>query len=346
MPGVSGRTYKESGVDVDAGDALVDRIKPLAARTRIPGVLADVGGFAGLFSVPAGMRSPVLVAGTDGVGTKLKIAFEADRHETIGIDLVAMSANDVAVTGAQPLFFLDYFATSRLDVDRAERVIEGIARGCRMAGCALLGGETAELPGFYAPGEYDLAGFVVGIVERAEILDGRSVVVGDAVVGLGSSGLHSNGFSLARRVLLDDAGLGLADRPEGLPGTLADVMLEPTRIYVSALGVARTHGLKSAAHVTGGGLPGNLPRALPDGLGADLDRSAWPCPPIFGLIQRLGGIDEAEMYRTFNMGVGLVLVVSADRASACVAALRTSGHEAWVVGSVVERPTEPLVRIA
>lgn len=339
-------TYKDAGVDIDAGDALVERIKPIAARTRIPGVLADVGGFAGLFAVPAGMREPVLVSGTDGVGTKLKVAFAADRHETIGIDLVAMSANDVAVTGARPLFFLDYFATSRLDVDQAERVVTGIARGCRLAGCALLGGETAELPGFYAAGEYDLAGFVVGIVERSEILDGRAVQAGDAVLGVASSGLHSNGFSLARKVLLEDAGIGLSERPDGLPGPLVDALLEPTVIYVGAVGVAKTHGLSAAAHITGGGLVGNVPRVLPPGLGVTLQAGAWRRPPIFDLIQRLGKIDEDEMLRTFNMGVGLVMVLPADRAKQCLDALSAAGHEAWRIGEVVARASEPRVTLA
>ena len=340
---MAARTYKEAGVDIDAGDALVERIKPIAARTRIPGVLADIGGFAGLFAVPAGMREPVLVSGTDGVGTKLKVAFAADRHDTIGIDLVAMSANDVAVTGARPLFFLDYFATSRLDVDRAEKVVAGIARGCRLAGCALLGGETAELPGFYAPGEYDLAGFVVGVVERSEILDGSRVEAGDVVVGVASSGLHANGFSLARRVLLEDAGLGLGDRPDGLPVPLADALLEPTVLYVGAIGVAKTHGLKAAVHVTGGGLPGNVPRVLPAGLGAELDPSAWPRPAIFDVIQRLGGVANDEMMRTFNMGLGLVLVLPPSRAQACLDALGAAGHQAWRVGRIVPRPSEPRV---
>lgn len=336
-------TYKDAGVDIDAGDELVDRIKPIAARTRIPGVIADVGGFAGLFAVPSGMREPVLVSGTDGVGTKLKVAFAADRHETIGIDLVAMSANDVAVTGARPLFFLDYFATSRLDVDQAEKVVSGIARGCRLAGCALLGGETAELPGFYAAGEYDLAGFVVGVVERSEILDGRTVRAGDVVLGLASSGLHSNGFSLARRVLLEDAGIGLFERPEGLPGPLVDALLEPTVIYVGAVGVAITHGLKAAAHITGGGLPGNVPRVLPAGLGVTLEAGSWKRPPIFELIQRLGRIADDEMYSTFNMGVGLVMVLPPERVPDCLTALAAAGHVAWRIGQVVARAEEPRV---
>ncbi|MBI2898365.1 MAG: phosphoribosylformylglycinamidine cyclo-ligase [Deltaproteobacteria bacterium] len=330
------RTYKDAGVDIDAGDALVERIKPLAARTRIPGVIADVGGFAGLFAVPAGMREPVLVSGTDGVGTKLEIAFAADRHETIGQDLVAMSANDVATTGARPLFFLDYYATGRLDVDRAERVMRGIAEGCRLAGCALLGGETAELPGFYARGEYDLAGFVVGIVERSEILDGRSVVPGDALIGIASTGLHANGYSLARRVLLQDAGLALDSRPESLEKPLVDVLLEPTRIYVRAIEVARAHGLAAAAHITGGGLPGNIPRVLPEGLGARIDPRRWKRHAIFDLVQRLGPVEEDEMRCTFNLGLGLVMVVPARRADGCVDALGAAGWTAARVGEVVE----------
>lgn len=340
------RTYKEAGIDIDAGDALVERIKPLAAGTRIPGVIADVGGFAGLFALPAGMREPVLVSGTDGVGTKLSVAFAADRHETIGQDLVAMSANDVATTGARPLFFLDYFATSSLDVDRAERVLRGIAEGCRLAGCALLGGETAELPGFYQRGEYDLAGFVVGVVERSEILDGRRVARGDALIGLGSTGLHSNGYSLARKVLLEDSGLSLDARPEGLEAPLVDVLLEPTRIYVRAIALARSFGLAAAAHVTGGGLGGNVPRVLPDGLGARLDPRRWRRHAIFDLIQRLGPVDEEEMRRTFNLGLGLVLVVPAARADGCVEALRADGWPATRVGEVVEAKGDERVTFA
>src|SRR5262252_4148055 len=278
-------TYKE------AGDELVERIKPIAARTHRPEVLSGVGGFGGLFALPKGKyRDPVLVAGTDGVGTKLKLAFALDRHATVGIDLVAMSVNDVLTAGAEPLFFLDYFATSRLDVDQAAKVVEGIARGCEIAGCTLLGGETAELPGFYAKGEYDLAGFCVGAVERASIVDGRTIEPGDALIGLASSGLHSNGYSLARKVL-DDARWSLSLAPEPLGRPLADELLEPTRIYArEILALLRQVPVKGLAHVTGGGIPGNLPRCLPSGCRAVLSERTWKKPPIFEIIARQGGV--------------------------------------------------------
>src|SRR5215510_16104894 len=282
-------TYNEAGVDILAGDELVERIKPMAARTHRPEVLSGVGGFGGLFALPKGKyRDPVLVAGTDGVGTKLKLAFALDRHSTVGIDLVAMSVNDVLTTGAEPLFFLDYFATSRLEVKQAAKVVEGIALGCEIAGCALLGGETAELPGFYARGEYDLAGFCVGAVERASIVDGRTVEPGDAVIALASSGLHSNGYSLVRRVL-DDARLSLSMAPKPLARPLADELLEPTRIYArEILALLRTVRVKALAHVTGGGIPGNLPRCLPNGCRAVLSERTWKKPPIFEIIAREG----------------------------------------------------------
>src|SRR5919204_1300036 len=290
-----GLTYRDSGVDIEQGDALVERIKPLARRTARPEVLAGIGGFGGLFQVPQGYREPVLVVGTDGVGTKLKLAFLAGKHDTVGIDLVAMSVNDVVVCGAEPVVFLDYFATSRLDVQEAEQVLRGIAEGCVRAGCALIGGETAELPGFYARGEYDLAGFCVGVVEKDRILDGSRVKPGDVVVGMASSGLHSNGFSLARKVF-----------DGNLSPQLARELLEPTRIYVKdCLALRDSLDVKAFAHVTGGGLPGNLPRVLPAGTRAVLRRSAWPIPALFGRIQQAGGVSEAEMFRTFNMGIGM-----------------------------------------
>src|SRR5437588_6510633 len=290
-----GTTYRDAGVDLDAGDALVERIKPLARRTARPEVLAGIGGFGGLFEVPQGYRQPVLVAGTDGVGTKLKLAFLAGKHDTVGIDLVAMSVNDVVVCGAEPVAFLDYFATSRLDVAEAEQVIKGIAEGCVRAGCALIGGETAELPGFYARGEYDLAGFCVGVVEKSRILDGSRVKAGDVVLGMASSGLHSNGFSLARKVF------------DGkLDADLARELLEPTRIYVKeCLALRDAVEVKAFAHITGGGLPGNLPRVLPAGHRAVLRKSGWPRPRIFERLQQMGEIDESEMLRAFNCGVGM-----------------------------------------
>lgn len=319
-------TYREAGVDIDAGDALVERIKPLAKSTHGPGVVGGIGGFGGLFALneTGPWRDPVLVSGTDGVGTKLKLAFALDRHDTVGVDLVAMCVNDVITTGAKPLFFLDYFATGALSVEQGEAVIRGIAAGCRDAGCALLGGETAEMPGFYARGEYDLAGFAVGVVERDAIIDGRRVAAGDAVIGVASSGVHSNGLSLARRVL-DWEG----------DAEVAAALLTPTRIYARAVAaLLRAVDVRGLAHITGGGLPGNLPRCLPDGLGARLDRGRWPLPPIFARIAAAGPVDDDEMLRTFNMGVGLCAVVPAAQAAAAVAALTGAGEAAWVIGAV------------
>jgi phosphoribosylformylglycinamidine cyclo-ligase len=328
-------TYRDAGVDIDEGDRLVDLIKPLARPTLRPEVLAGIGGFGGLFALDTKKyRNPVLVSGTDGVGTKLKLAFLTGRHDTVGIDLVAMSVNDVAVTGAEPLFFLDYFATGRLRAEEAAQVVKGIAEGCRQAGCALIGGETAELPGFYAEGEYDLAGFAVGVVERDRILDGRSVAPGDALVGVASTGLHSNGYSLARKVLLERH--DLSDRPAELSGrTLGDALLEPTRIYArDILALLDEVPLKAAAHITGGGLPGNVPRNLPDGTHAVLRGGTWDVPAIFGLIEREGAVTRDEMYRTFNMGLGLVLVLPAASAEAARAVLARRGLASWVVGTV------------
>jgi phosphoribosylformylglycinamidine cyclo-ligase len=300
-------------------------------------VLGSIGGFAGLCSLPSDIEDPVLVSGTDGVGTKLKLAFELGRHDTIGIDLVAMCVNDIITVGARPLFFLDYFATSKLDVDQGEAVIKGIAEGCRQAECALLGGETAELPGFYATGEYDLAGFAVGVVSRKRIVDGESVRLGDLVVGVASSGLHSNGFSLARRVLFGgDAPLSVHDSSgSGVP--LGEALLRPTRIYVGAARLALDHGVHAMCHITGGGLPENLPRVTPKGLGIAIDPSAWTVDPVFTLIQERGGVADAEMRRTFNMGVGFVMVVNPQRAEALVDALSAAGERAFVMGEVVDR---------
>ncbi len=336
---MSGVTYKQSGVDVEAGDALVERIKPLAARTRIPEMLGGVGGFAGLCGLPAGMKEPILVSGTDGVGTKLKIAFLADRHDTVGIDLVAMCVNDVITCGARPLFFLDYFATGALDVGRAEKVIAGIAKGCEDAGCALLGGETAEMPGMYAAGEYDLAGFSVGVVDRADIVDGTKVRPGDAVIGVASSGLHSNGYSLVRKVLLERAGLALDARPAGLGEPLADALLRPTRIYARAVrALLAAVEVRALSHITGGGLPGNVPRVLPDGMGVAVDPKTWSVPPIFALVAEHGDVSLDEMRLAFNMGLGLVAVVPAVAAKEACEVLARAGEEAAVVGRVIETP--------
>ena len=336
---MSGITYKQAGVDVEAGDALVDRIKPLAARTRIPEMLSGVGGFAGLCGLPAGLSEPVLVSGTDGVGTKLKVAFLADRHDSVGIDLVAMCVNDVITCGARPLFFLDYFATGVLDVDRAEKVISGIAKGCEDAGCALLGGETAEMPGMYAAGEYDLAGFSVGVVDRAKIIDGTRVRPGDAVIGVSSSGLHSNGYSLARKVLLENAGLALDARPSELGEPLVDALLRPTRIYVRAVrALIERVDVRALSHITGGGLPGNVPRVIPDGLGVEIDPRTWSLPPIFALVAQHGAVPLAEMRLAFNMGLGLVVVVAPVDAKAAVDALTSAGETAAIVGRVIETP--------
>ncbi|HET8538932.1 MAG TPA: phosphoribosylformylglycinamidine cyclo-ligase [Anaeromyxobacter sp.] len=328
-------TYRDAGVDIDEGDRLVELIKPFARRTLRPEVLAGIGGFGGLFALDvAKWRQPVLVSGTDGVGTKLKVAFAADRHDTVGQDLVAMCVNDVAVVGAEPLFFLDYFATGKLSADQAAQVVKGIAEGCRIAGCALVGGETAELPGFYAEGEYDLAGFSVGCVERSRIVDGRSVAPGDVVIGIASSGLHSNGYSLARKALLEKHPL---DRTfDALGGrTLADALLEPTRIYAQdVLALLAKVPVKAFAHVTGGGLPGNVPRNLPDGARAVLEERRWPRPPIFDLVEREGQVARDEMYRTFNMGLGLVAVVAPGDEAAAHAVLRERDLGAWTVGAI------------
>jgi phosphoribosylformylglycinamidine cyclo-ligase len=334
-------SYRDAGVDIDAGDALVDRIKPFAARTRIPEVLAGVGGFAGLCALPSGLVDPILVSGTDGVGTKLKLAFLADVHDTVGIDLVAMCVNDIVTSGARPLFFLDYFATGKLDVARAADVIKGIAAGCEQAGCALLGGETAELPGFYADGEYDLAGFAVGVVERAKILDGKTVRVGDVVLGVASSGVHSNGYSLVRKALLERAGLRLDAHVAELGETLGAALLRPTKIYarsVQAALAAVPGAIHALSHITGGGLPGNVPRVLPDELGVSIDSKAWARPAIFDLVQRAGDVDETEMRRTFNLGLGLVGVVAKEHADAIRAAFVAAGETVTVIGEVVATP--------
>lgn len=329
-------SYRDAGVDIDAGNALVERIKPIARRTRRPGVLGGLGGFGGFFELPTERyRQPVLVSGTDGVGTKLLLAQQMDRHDSIGIDLVAMCVNDLLVTGAEPLYFLDYFACGKLDVDVAASVIDGIGRGCEQAGCALIGGETAEMPGMYQPGEYDLAGFAVGVVEKDAIIDGSQVRAGDVVLGLASSGLHSNGYSLARKVL-ERSGLSL-DSPFG-DGTLGMTLLTPTRIYAKPLQtLLQSVPVKAMAHITGGGLPENLPRVLPNGLAARIQTKAWPRPAIFDWLQVEGHIDDAEMYRTFNCGIGMALVVAAEQAEPALATLQSVGETAFRLGEIVPR---------
>jgi phosphoribosylformylglycinamidine cyclo-ligase len=330
-------TYRDAGVDIDAGDEFVDRISPLVRSTFRPEVLTDLGGFGGLFQLQAHRYAePVLVSGTDGVGTKLKIAFLTDRHDTVGIDLVAMCVNDIVVSGAEPLFFLDYFATGKLDVPKAESVLKGIAEGCRQAGCALIGGETAEMPSFYAEGEYDLAGFAVGVVDRPKIIDGRSIVPGDALIGLASTGLHSNGYSLARRILLDQAKLSMTSRLPEFDQPLGDVLLTPTRIYAKqVLTLIQECPINGMAHITGGGITENLPRVFPSGVRAQVRRSAWSVPPIFQAIARIGQVEREEMYRVFNMGIGLILVVPASAAQAVIARATALGDPACQIGTIV-----------
>jgi phosphoribosylformylglycinamidine cyclo-ligase len=327
-------TYRDAGVDIDEGDRLVDLIKPYARPTLRPEVLAGIGGFGGLFALDVKKyQQPVLVSGTDGVGTKLKVAFDANRHDTVGIDLVAMCVNDVAVVGAEPLFFLDYFATGKLSAEQAAQVVKGIAEGCRQAGCSLIGGETAELPGFYAKGEYDLAGFSVGVVERSRIVDGSKVAPGDVVLGIASSGLHSNGYSLARKVL---ERRGLDERLDALGGrSLVEAFLEPTRIYAKdVLALLETVPVRSFAHITGGGLPGNAPRNLPEGVRAVLQERSWERPAIFDVVQRELDVPWDDMYRTFNMGLGLVAVVAPADEAAAHAALAARGLKSFTVGGI------------
>ena len=336
-------TYKQAGVDIDAGDELVERIKPLAAATRIAEVLSGVGGFAGLCRVPDDVKDPVLVSGADGVGTKLKVAFLTGVHDTIGIDLVGMCVNDVLTCGARPLFFLDYFATGKLDIGVAEKVIAGIAAACQESGCALLGGETAELPGMYAPGEYDLAGFAVGIVAREKIVDGSRVSAGDVALGVPSSGLHASGYSLARAVLFQTMKLSPVDRPRELGGkTVGEALLTPTRLYarhVRSLLDVDGIDVRAMCHVTGSGLPGNLPRVLPDGFGLRIEQS-WPRPAIFDVIRRGGDVEEREMRNTFNLGIGFVFVVAESDAARATEALRRVGEAPIAMGRVVRVPAD------
>jgi phosphoribosylformylglycinamidine cyclo-ligase len=335
-------TYRDAGVDIDAGDALVDKIKPYAKRTMRPGVLAGIGGFGALFEVPKGYREPVLVSGTDGVGTKLKLAFELGRHETIGIDLVAMSVNDILTLGAEPLYFLDYYACGKLDVETASKVIKGIAEGCERAGCALIGGETAEMPGMYTPGEYDLAGFAVGVVEKSRIVDGSTIRAGDVVLGLASDGAHSNGYSLVRKIIERSGMEHLLPAHEGEGATaqqpLADLVMAPTRIYVKpVLKLLQTITIKGMAHITGGGIVENVPRVLAPDLTARIRRDAWPLPPLFAWLQANGGVADDEMLRVFNCGIGMVLIVDPENADRAVADLTQSGERVWRIGSIERR---------
>jgi phosphoribosylformylglycinamidine cyclo-ligase len=331
-----GLTYAQAGVSIEAGAELVRRIGPIAKKTKVPGVLAGVGGFSALFDLKSrGYRDPVLVSSTDGVGTKLKIAFQTGVHDTIGIDLVAMGVNDILTQGATPLFFLDYFVCGRLDVKITEAVVRGIAAGCRQAGCALIGGETAEHPGDFSKGEYDLAGFVVGALEKKKIIDAAAVTPGDVLIGIPASGLHSNGYSLARKVLLERGRLKLNRRIPELGRQLGEELLEPTRIYAKiAKNLFGAFRIKGAAHITGGGISGNLPRVLPQGRHAVVERTSWPVPPVFGLIQKIGGVAQPEMEATFNMGLGMILVVDKKDADPVIRMLKRIGERSFIVGEI------------
>ncbi len=338
-------TYRDAGVDIDAGDELVERIRPYARRTMRPEVLGGLGGFGAMVEVSKKYRNPVMVAGTDGVGTKLKLAFRMKKHDTIGIDLVAMSVNDILVSGAEPVFFLDYFACGKLRVEVAADVVKGVAAGCELAGCALIGGETAEMPGLYDPNEYDLAGFALGLVEKERIIDGGAIVPGDAIVGLASSGAHSNGYSLVRKILAVTG----AELDEPFDGrTLGEALLEPTRIYVKpVLALLDKVTVKGIAHITGGGLVENVPRVLPAATAARLEKARWPRPAVFDWLQREGNVPEPEMHRTFNCGLGMVLVVARQDVPAVVGSLGIHGVPAWEVGAIVARaPDDPQAVVA
>lgn len=331
--------YKQAGVDIAAGNEAVERMKKHVKRTFRPEVLTGLGGFGGLFGLNKDKyEEPVLVSGTDGVGTKLKLAFAMDKHDTIGIDAVAMCVNDVIVTGAEPLFFLDYLACDKVIPEKIEAIVKGIADGCEQAGCALIGGETAEMPGMYSEGEYDIAGFTVGIVDRPKAIDGSTIQAGDAVIGFASSGIHSNGFSLVRRLLLEQKGYSLTDKPAELEGrTLGDVLIEPTRIYVKQiLKLLESVSVKGMAHITGGGFIENIPRVLPEGVNVDINRGSWPVLPIFGLLQQSGNITDRDMYTTFNMGIGMVLVVPAEQAEQALEIAKANGEQAYRIGTVTE----------
>jgi phosphoribosylformylglycinamidine cyclo-ligase len=341
-----GLTYANAGVSIAAGDALVRRIGPVAKRTNIPGVLAGVGGFSALFDLKSrGYRHPILVSSTDGVGTKLKIAFMSGIHDSVGIDLVAMSVNDILTQGAEPLFFLDYFVCGKLDVQIAGAVVRGIAGGCREAGCALIGGETAEHPGDFSAGEYDLAGFVVGVVEKDKMINPDAIVAGDILIGLPSSGLHSNGYSLARKALFEKGRLKVGQRIAELGRTLGEELLEPTRIYAKVTrALFAKHAIKGAAHITGGGITGNLPRVLPEGRRALIERSSWKVPPVFNLIQKIGGVAQREMDSTFNNGLGMILVVGKKDADSIAQTLKKIGEKFFIVGEIQNGPRAATIR--
>ncbi len=340
-------TYKDSGVDIDKGDTFVQAIKGMVETTFRPEVMTKLGGFAGCVSLNLERyKKPILVSSTDGVGTKLKIAFLMNRHDTVGIDLVAMCVNDIVVTGARPLFLLDYFATSKLDQERAIQVVSGITKGCLEAECSLIGGETAEMPGFYAEGEYDLAGFAVGIVEDAHLIDGSSVTVGDKLIGIASSGLHSNGYSLVRKVLLDHHRLDLNSPIEELGGVLGDELLRPTRIYVkTVLNLVRDFKIGAIAHITGGGIPGNLPRVIPKGCKAIVQKGTWDIPPIFPFLQEKGNIPEEEMFKTFNNGIGMILIVKNKEASEILERLRSMGEKVFLIGEIGKAEKEEKIEL-
>ena len=328
-------SYRDAGVDIDAGDALVEAIKPFAKRTMREGVLGGIGGFGGLFEISKKYKEPVLVSGTDGVGTKLKLAFELNRHDTVGIDLVAMSVNDILVQGAEPLFFLDYFACGKLDVPTATAVVKGIAQGCEQSGCALLGGETAEMPGMYPDGEYDLAGFAVGAVEKSQIIDGSKIVPGDVVLGLASSGIHSNGYSLVRKIIQ----VAKPDLEADFHGRkLSDVLMAPTRLYVKPiLALIASMEVKGLVHITGGGLVENIPRVLADNLTAVLDAQSWTMPPLFTWLQQHGGVADSEMHRVFNCGIGMTVIVAKENADAAMAQLQAAGETVYRIGEIRAR---------
>lgn len=339
--------YRRAGVDIVAASDLVSRIKPLAQATFNKGVITDIGGFGGLFKLDlANLEEPVLVSSTDGVGTKLLLAFDLDGHSTIGIDLVAMSVNDILVQGAKPLFFLDYFATGKLEVEVAERVIKGVAHGCTEAGCALLGGETAEMPGFYPPGHYDLAGFCVGLVDNAKIVDGSSIGIGDVIIGIKSSGPHANGYSLIRKILAE-SGLKPSDLVPGAAQTVAEALLAPTRIYVKpVLNLLRDFSVRGMVHITGGGFYENIPRILPRGVAAHVRMDAWQVPPVFGWLKEAGGLTWGEMLQTFNCGIGYMLVVDKEQGEDVLSRLRAMHEQAWIIGEVVKaRPDEERVTV-
>ena len=328
----SNLSYRDAGVDIDAGDRLVENIKPYAKRTMRPEILAGIGGFGALVEISKKYRNPVLVAGTDGVGTKLKLAFELGKHDSVGIDLVAMSANDILVQGAEPLFFLDYFACGHLDVDIATQVVKGIAAGCEQAGCALIGGETAEMPGMYPGGEYDLAGFAVGVVEKDMIITGLTIQPGDALLGLASSGAHSNGYSLIRKIL-ENGKIDLSTDLNGIP--LVDLIMSPTRIYVKPLLELMRHlPIKGMAHITGGGLVENIPRVLPENVTAILQKSAWEMPPLFHWLQQQGNITDSEMYRVFNCGIGMVIIIAQEHIETATEILKSAGETVWQIGTI------------